>query len=241
VTVVVSEADHPHPDVGALVESHIGLAVSLAHRYGRQRDSMDDVRQAAFEGLVRAAQRFDPHRGVQFSTYATACISGHLKRHFRDTTWRVHVPRRDQERYLHVRRCTDDLAVELGASPTTEQVADRLGLSVDEVVEALAVGAVAQPSSLDGAERGAVGLGGREGLTDDRTAERIDAAERAMSLRQMIATRLDQETASIVMMSFFDGLSQSEIASRVGGTQMQVSRRLRRGLERLRPSAEAWR
>jgi RNA polymerase sigma-B factor len=239
VTLVVPESDHPHPDVASLVESHIGLAVSLAHRFGRQRDSMEDVRQAAFEGLVRAARRFDPDRGVQFSTYATACITGHLKRHFRDTTWRVHVPRRDQERFLHVRRCADDLAGELGASPTTEQLARRLGLSVEEVLAALAVGAVTQPSSLDGTDRDRAG--GAEGVVDEQALDRIDAAERALSLRRMIAERLDRETAAIVEMSFFDGLSQSEIASRVGGTQMQVSRRLRRALERLRPTAEAWR
>ena len=239
MTLVVAEADHPLPDVATLVESNIGLAVALARRYGRHRDSMDDVRQAALEGLVRAARRFDPDRGVRFSTYATACIAGHLKRHFRDTTWRVHVPRRDQERFLRVRRCAEDLAAELGSSPTTEQVAHHLGLSVDEVAEALALGAIAQPSALDATSLDWVGDG--EDLADDRTAERIDAAEQALSLRRVIATSLDRETASIVTMRFFDGLSQSEIASRVGATQMQVSRRLRRALERLRPSVEAWR
>ena len=221
----------------ALVESNIGLAMSLANRFARG-DSIDDVRQAALEGLVRAARRFDPDRGVRFSTYATAYISGHLKRHFRDTTWRVHVPRRDQERFLRVRRCVDDLVVELGRSPTTSQVADRLGMTLDEVVEALAVAAVASVSSTDGNPLEAGDARQDHVLVDQRAAEGFDAAERAITLRRMIRHRLDRETATMVTLIFFGGLSQAEVAERMGMSQMKVSRRVRAALETLRPFVE---
>lgn len=237
MAAVVDENLSEDPQIEALVEANIGLALSLANRFARG-DSMDDVRQAALEGLVRAAHRFDPDRGIRFSTYATACISGHLKRHFRDTTWRVHVPRRDQERFLRVRRGVDDLAARLGASPSTAQVADDLGLSVEEVLEALAVAAVASVSSTDAEPWAARDARWGGGLVDEQAAERLDAAERRITLRRMIARRLDRETAAMVTAIFFEGMSQAEVAGRMGVSQMQVSRRLRAALRRLRPFVE---
>src|SRR6476469_9960678 len=133
----------------AMVHAHIGLARSLARRFANRGESLDDLNQVALLGLLKAVDRFDPDRGVQFSTFATATISGELKRHFRDKRWGVHVGRMAQERYLLVRDTTDELITLLGRSPTVAEIAERTGLDVDAVLEAQEAAAAFHLASLD--------------------------------------------------------------------------------------------
>src|SRR5206468_1223226 len=131
----VTAARHHRPDRARdeddLVLAHVGLAYSLAARYMARGEDLDDLRQVATLGLVKAARRYDPARGAKFATYATANIVGEIKRHFRDKRWGVHVPRADQELYLRVRDAADGLSTQLGRSPTVAEIADRAGVSSD--------------------------------------------------------------------------------------------------------------
>src|SRR3989440_8719737 len=119
-----------------LVTAHLGLAEYLARRFANRGEPLDDLVQVASLGLVKAVERFDPSRGLEFTTFATPTIVGELKRHFRDKGWAVRVPRRVQELHLRVTRVIDDLALELGRSPTVQEIAQRAGTSEDEVIEA---------------------------------------------------------------------------------------------------------
>ena len=132
-----------------LVNAHLGLAASLASRFGSRQEAHDDLHQAALLGLLHAIDRFDPTRGVQFTTFAWATISGELKRHFRDRTWGVRVPRRVQELYLTTAEAMDALTNSLGRSPTVAEVAERIGASEEEVVEALEARAAYRLASID--------------------------------------------------------------------------------------------
>src|SRR2546429_21686 len=115
-----------------LIEAHLGLAEYLARRFTNRGEPLDDLVQVASLGLVKAVERFDPSRGLEFTTFATPTIVGELKRHFRDKGWAVRVPRRVQELHLRVTRVIDDLALELGRSPTVQEIAQRAGTSEDE-------------------------------------------------------------------------------------------------------------
>ena len=132
-----------------LVERHMGLAAHVARRFGRRGPSDDDLRQVAFLALVKAVDRFDPDRNVAFSTFAGRTIEGEIKRHFRDHTWTVRVPRSAKETHLRLRRATDELTQRLGRSPTVAQLAEHLGIDVDEVLEGIAAGSAYSTASLD--------------------------------------------------------------------------------------------
>src|SRR3954468_20124166 len=120
-----------------LVNAHAGLARALAKRFARRGHSLEDITQVAFLGLLKAVDGFDPRRGLQFSTYAMPTILGELKRHMRNQSWGVRPPRRVHDRYLEVERTVDDLAQELGRRPTVPELADALGLSDEDVIEAI--------------------------------------------------------------------------------------------------------
>ena len=127
----------------------MGLAAHVARRFGRRGPSDDDLRQVAFLALVKAVDRFDPDRNVAFSTFAGRTIEGEIKRHFRDHTWTVRVPRSTKETHLRLRRATDELTQRLGRSPTVPQLAEHLGIDVDEVLEGIAAGSAYSTASLD--------------------------------------------------------------------------------------------
>ena len=127
----------------------MGLAAHVARRFGRRGPSDDDLRQVAFLALVKAVDRFEPDRNVAFSTFAGRTIEGEIKRHFRDHTWTVRVPRSAKETHLRLRRATDELTQQLGRSPTVPQLAEHLGISTDEVVEGIAAGSAYTTASLD--------------------------------------------------------------------------------------------
>src|SRR3954451_13730250 len=132
-----------------LVERHMGLAAHVARRFGRRGPSDDDLRQVAFLALVKAVDRYEPDRNVAFSTFAGRTIEGEIKRHFRDHTWTVRVPRSAKETHLRLRRANDDLTQQLGRSPSVGQLAEHLGISADEVVEGIAAGSAYTTASLD--------------------------------------------------------------------------------------------
>jgi len=217
-----------------LVERHMGLAAHVASRFGRRGPSDDDLRQVAFLALVKAVDRFDPERGVAFSTFAGRTIEGEIKRHFRDHTWTVRVPRSAKELHLQLRKATDELTQRLGRSPNATQLAEHLGITVDEVVEGIAAGSAYTTQSLD-APLGADGEGPRQLGESDRGFGHVVDLE-------MIGRMLDQlpeREREIIRLRFYDDLSQSEIAERVGISQMHVSRLLRRSFEAMRRQTES--
>jgi RNA polymerase sigma-B factor len=215
-----------------LVERHMGLAAHVARRFGRRGPSDDDLRQVAFLALVKAVDRFDPDRNVAFSTFAGRTIEGEIKRHFRDHTWTVRVPRSTKETHLRLRRATDELTQQFGRSPTVDQLAESVGLDVDEVLEAIAAGSAYSTASLD-APTGEDGDGGRQLGADDEGFGHVADA----TLVDALMTELEPREREIVRLRFFEELSQSEIAERVGISQMHVSRLLRRSFEEMRQVA----
>ena len=220
----------------SLIEAHLGLAEYLARRFANRGEPLDDLVQVASLGLVKAVERFDPGRGLEFTTFATPTIVGELKRHFRDKGWAVRVPRRVQELHLRVTRVVDDLSLELGRSPTVSEIAKRAGTSDDEVIEAIDAGSAYRSTSLDagrGEDDDSPGLLGQLGQLDPEMA----SAERRAALGPLIAALPEREQVMLYL-RFYEGMTQSEIAKRLGISQMHVSRLLSRSLQRLREVAE---
>jgi RNA polymerase sigma-B factor len=219
-----------------LVSAHLGLAGYLARRFDNRGESHDDLVQVASVGLVKAVDRFDPDRGVEFSTYATHTIVGELKRHFRDKGWAVRAPRRMQELYLQLSEVVSRLGQELARSPTIAELAADTGVSEEEVLEALEAGQAYRFASLDapapGEAEAGESLGSRLGGDD---TELVGAESRAM-IGPLLA-KLPARERRIVNLRFFEGLTQSEIAAVLGISQMHVSRLLSRSLAQLRAAA----
>ena len=219
-----------------LIEAHLGLAEYLARRFANRGEPLDDLVQVASLGLVKAVERFDPARGLEFTTFATPTIVGELKRHFRDKGWAVRVPRRVQELHLRVTRVIDDLALELGRSPTVQEIAKRAGTTEDEVIEAIDAGSAYRSASLDAGRSDddeTPGLLGQLGELDPELAR----AERRAALGPLISELPEREQVMLYL-RFYEGMTQSEIAKRLGISQMHVSRLLSRSLQQLRELAE---
>ena len=217
-----------------LVSAHLGLAEYLARRFANRGESLDDLVQVASLGLLKALDRFDPDRGVEFSTYATHTIVGELKRHFRDKGWSVRAPRRMQELYLQLGKVVATMGQELGRSPTIAELAMEVKVSEEEVLEALEAGQAYRSASLDVATEEGDTLGSRLGDED----QSLEAAESRATLSPLLA-QLPPRERLILQMRFFEGLTQSEIATRLVISQMHVSRLLARSLAQLRSAAEA--
>ena len=216
-----------------LIETHLGLAAYLARRYSDRGEPPEDLRQVASLALVKAARRFDPSVGVEFLTFATRTIVGELKHHFRDHAWAVRAPREVQEHYLEVSAAVGELSQRLGRSPTLREVATACSLREDEVLVAMEAGQGYRTASLDAPESASDAVLDR--LADEGDAEKLEQrAELAMHLRG-----LPDREREIVRLRFIEELSQSQIAARVGISQMHVSRLLRRALEQLRQAYEA--
>jgi RNA polymerase sigma-B factor len=217
-----------------LLALHAGLARALAKRFARRGHPLDDLTQVAFVGLIKAIDGFDPGRGLQFSTYAMPTILGELKRHMRDQSWGIRPPRRIHDIYLAVERAVDDLAQELRRRPSVSEVAVEVGLSDEDVVEAMEAASGRQLSSLDTpTTRGLLVAdavaGNDRGLAD---------AERSIAVSALLR-RLPEADAEVVRMRFGGDMTQLEIARVLGLSQMQVSRTLARSLDRLRRLADA--
>lgn len=214
-----------------VIELYLPMAAYFARRFTGRGQPMADLNQVATIGLINAVDRFDPTRGVPFAGFAAPTILGEIRRHFRDTTWTIRVPRRLQEVAQQLAPTTEDLAHRLHRSPTTAELATRLGVSSDEV-RAAQVGANAyRPLSL---ERLAVGrqhlrLGDMIGPTDVD----IDAVDQRETFRALVAA-LPRRDQYIIALRFVAGLTQTQIAADIGVSQMQVSRLLTRSLAVLR-------
>lgn len=211
-----------------LVERYTPLADRLAFRYRGRGEPIDDLKQVAALGLLNAIKRFDTERNVRFATFATTTILGELRRHLRDKTWSVRVPRSLQERWLEASRAAADLAQELGASPTIGQIAQRIGATTEEVLEAMDAGGAYTAGSLDapvGDSSGGASVGDLIADVDRNLDNAEDRVAVAAHLR-----KLPERERVILYMRFFDGLTQTEIADRVGVSQMHVSRLLRKSL-----------
>lgn len=219
-----------------LIEAHLGLAEYLARRFSNRGEPLDDLTQVASVGLLKAVDRFDPTRGVEFSTYATHTIVGELKRHFRDKGWAVRAPRRMQELYLRLGRIVSTLSQELGRSPTIPELAADAQVSEEEVLEALEAGQAYRFASLDAPSPGEDEGDTMSSQLGEEDAGMIDAEHR-VALSPLLA-QLPKREQVILHLRFFEGLTQSGIAERLGISQMHVSRLLARSLAQLRSSAE---
>jgi RNA polymerase sigma-B factor len=214
----------------------MGLARSLARRFANRGEPLDDLIQVASMALIKALDRFEPERGLAFSTFATPTILGELKRHFRDKGWAVRVARRVQELHLRLTREVAGLAQELGRSPTIPEIAERLEVSEDEVLEAMEAGRSYRMGSIDArtGDRGEDGATLSDRLGDEDPS--MEDTERRATLAPLLA-RLPERQQLIVYLRFWEGLTQSEIGARLGISQMHVSRLLARSLQELRESA----
>jgi RNA polymerase sigma-B factor len=214
-----------------LLVRHRPLALYLARRFQGRGEGQEDLEQVATMALLKSIDRLDPAREVKFSTFATITIIGELKRHLRDKGWAVRVPRPIQDLAIRVARVVGGLTQELGRSPTVAEIAARVGASEEHVIEALDAQRAYTADSLDahGADEDEEAPRNRLGAEDDRL-ESLDAWQ---SLAPLIR-ELPERERTILYLRFFEERTQSEIAARLGISQMHVSRLLARSLEALR-------
>ena len=216
-----------------LVTMHLPLAAFLARRFRDRGESLEDLTQVATIGLIKAVDRFDPQRGVEFSTFATPTIVGEIKRHFRDKGWAIRVPRRLQELRISIGRATAELGQATGRSPTVAELAAHLGVSDEEILEGLeSAQAYAtlslDASSADGTDEGAT-LVDTLGADDPGLGE----VETRATLHPLVAT-LPPREQRIIHMRFYENMTQAQIAEQIGVSQMHVSRLLAKSLAQLR-------
>jgi RNA polymerase sigma-B factor len=235
LTTMASLPAH-HPSRTALrnqvIEAWLPLAHHLANRFAGRGEPMEDLFQTATLGLIKAVDKFDPERGVEFAAYAIPTIIGEIKRHFRDRTWDIRVPRRLQELRLSLSEATSTLLQSLGRSPTVADLAVHLGISEEEVLEGLegarAYNAVSLSTPTTDGDR-ATELGDLLGAED---AE-FELAELRVALGPALAA-LDPREQRILTLRFYGNMTQSQIAEQIGVSQMHVSRLLARALAKLR-------
>jgi RNA polymerase sigma-B factor len=220
-------------DQQLLAQRHAGLARAVSRRYARRGESVEDLEQVAMFALVKAARRYEPEREISFSTFATAYMVGEIKRHFRDKTWMMRVPRSLQERYLEVKAARDELTNTIGRSPTVDEIGTHLGLTSEAVLEAMEAASSYWPESLDEPLRDDDESGVELPVVDPGYQLALDRHE---LLRAM--PKLDDRSQLVLRRLYFDRLSQREIAAEIGVSQMQVSRLHGRALRRLRSSME---
>jgi RNA polymerase sigma-B factor len=222
-----------------LIESHLPLARRLALRYRRSPEPIDDLVQVASLGLVKAAERWDPDRGVPFSSFAAPTILGELRRYFRDSTWHVRPPRPVQELGLAIDAARESLTAANGREPTAADLAARLGRPQEDIVDAFRAADARRPRSLDApvqdtADEPSKTAGDLLGYVDGEF-ERVEAR----ATFEGVTAILDERAREILRLRFEADLIQAEIAERVGCSQMHVSRILRTSLERLEQHARA--
>ena len=220
-----------------LVEQHIGLVEFLARRFRNRGEPLEDLVQVGTIGLLKAIERFDLEREVEFSTYATPTIVGELKRHFRDKGWAVRVPRRLQELHLELTKVVGHLGQDLGRSPTVAEIAEATGATEETVLEGLEIAQAYNFTSLDAPidteDGGSTSFADQLGEED----EHLENLEYRASLAPEMA-KLPERERRILYLRFFKGLTQSEIAERLDISQMHVSRLLNRTLMNLRTALE---
>ena len=215
-----------------LVMSHLNLVRFIANKFKNRGEPIDDLIQVGYLGLLKAIDRFDPSRGLEFTTFATPTIMGEIKRHFRDKGWSVRVPRRLQELSAKVNQATDTLTSQLQRSPTIAEIADYLDAPVDEVLEAMESSSAYSSVSLEAPS----------GADDDDTPSVIDRyatedsdlafTDDRIIIEEALASFSPRER-DVIEMRFLKGMTQIEIAEKLGISQVQVSRLLRRTLKKI--------
>jgi RNA polymerase sigma-B factor len=232
---------HEDGDLAArdeLAERMLPVVRRLAGRYARGSEPLDDLVQAGSIGLVKAIDRFEPKRGLPFMRFAVPTILGEIKRYCRDTGWAAHVPRGMQERVMEVRSAIEELSGALGRSPSAQELADHLDVSVEDVLETLDAATASTAVSLDAPagtedDEGAT-RGDALGAEDDAYGRVVEFASVLPAIRVLPARERE-----ILRLRFVEDLTQTQIAERIGISQMHVSRLLRRALERVRKVAES--
>ena len=221
----------------ALVRRYLPLARHTARRFQRASDSLEDLTQVASYALLKAIDGFDPSRGLAFSSYAIPTITGELKRHARDTSWGMRVPRGLQERVLDVERTITDLTPRLRRSPTPAEIAGEMGVETEQVIEAIEAGSSYTLESLNASLSVDAEAGTRMDMigAEDPHYDLVDDTHALGPLLRDLPAR----ERTILALRFGEELPQSEIARRLGISQMHVSRLLRRTLDQLHEQAEA--
>ena len=223
------QSDHDAEALAWLLGEYRFLATRLALRFYRHREPLEDLQQVAYEGLLQAMRRFDPDFGPPFEVFATSTIAGTLKRHYRDRGWSIRVPRAVHDTFERVRRLSDEMTQRDGRAPTIAELAEGLTVSEEDVIEVLAAGSSRNVRSLDVD----VDDGRNEPVSWPASDGALTRIEDRESVRRMVANLppLDQE---VIRLYFFENLSQAEMGRKLGCSQVQISRLLRRVLNRLR-------
>jgi RNA polymerase sigma-B factor len=226
--------EHHDPAIrDQLVELNSDLVHFIARRFANRGEPLEDIEQVGFLGLIHAVERFDPSLGNEFSTFATPTIMGEIRRYFRDRSWAVRVPRRLQENLLRVNAAAQQLTGELGRSPSINEIGERVGLEPEDVLAALEVSPAQHTVSLEAAPAGradeTITLGDRLGVEDSN----LDRVEMRSLLEQAMA-HLNPREREIMALRFVEELPQTEVAKRLGISQMHVSRLQRAAVEHLR-------
>jgi RNA polymerase sigma-B factor len=216
-----------------VVDDHRWLAVTIARGYCTGSEPLDDLIQVACLALVKAAERFDPTFGVEFKTFAAVTARGELRRHYRDATWSIRVPRRLQELRYEVRAATEVLHERLRRSPDTAELAEYLYVEPDEIIDCLCADSNFRSLSLDQLDRS------DDRLADSAASDAVGyaAVETSDAFEELVAV-LPERLRRIVVMRYVAEMKQSDIAAEMGVSQVQISRLLRRATDRLRPLLE---
>ena len=217
-----------------LVVAHLNLVRFLALKFANRGEPLDDLVQVGTVGLLKAIDRFELDRGVEFTTYATPTIVGEIKRYFRDKGWAVKVPRRLQELNLAVNRANEKMSIELGRSPMVAELAERLNATEEEILEAQELGQAYNLLSLDSevsseGEKKSQTLADTVGITDSG----LEMLEDRANLERAFHVLTGRERV-IIYLRFYESISQTEIARRLNVSQMHVSRLQAKALEKLR-------
>jgi RNA polymerase sigma-B factor len=223
----------------ALIERYLPLARRLARRYQRTEEPLDDLVQVASLGLIKAVDRFDVGREILFSSYAVPTILGELKRHFRDRTWSVRVPRDLQELALRIDQTVSRLAADSGRAPAVAEIARAVGASEEHVLDAMEAAGAYHAGSLDAPRSSRQGEESGETVADSLGVQEsgFDRAEDRATLQPLLAHVSERERL-VLRLRFAEGMTQAEIGARIGVSQMQVSRLIRQAIQRLRAGLE---
>ena len=222
------------PERERLILDHMGFVQALARRYVDRGEPLDDLVQAGMVGLVNAADRYDPRRGSDFRSFAAPTVLGEIRRHFRDRTWAVRVPRSVKDDVARTSQAVEKLQGSLGRSPSVREIADESDMDQDRVLDALAAQSAYRPLSLARPAEA-------EGPEGDREVAIVEEGYEEADARMVLArglSRLPPRERVILHLRFNEGLYQSEIAKRVGLSQMHVSRLIARALETLRKETD---
>ena len=215
-----------------LVRGYLPVAQHIARRFSNRGEPLDDLVQVATVGLINAIDRVSPERGSDFFSFAVPSISGEVRRHFRDLGWSMRVPRRLKDLHVSIGAAASELSQSLGRAPKPTEIAERLGVPVSDVLEGLEASEAYRSSSLDemlSSEQGSATVGELVGEADSE----LDRVDFRQALRPVLSELAERER-TIVLLRFFGNMTQTQIADRVGISQMHVSRLLAQTLDRMR-------